>query len=121
MSALERELAEKSHALAGVLSEAADQAEFLSQAKREIADLMRAQREDGDLRTQLARLEGEVTRLRDAHDTAISEKDKLSTELAKAVEANEALAQRLRQLGHTDDILTLASGITRLFFGDKKK
>jgi len=121
LSALERKLAEKSDALAGVLSEAADQAELLSQAKREIADLKRTQREDDDVRAELARLEGEVTRLRDAHDAAISEKDMLSTELAKAVEANEALAQRLRQLGHTDDILTLASGITRLFFGDKKK
>jgi len=120
LSALERELTNKSHALAGVLSEAAGQAELLSQAKREIADLQRKQRDDRDVLAELARLEREVARLRDAHDAALAEKDKLSADLAKVIEVNETLAQRLRDLGHTDNILTVASGLTKLLFGEKK-
>jgi len=120
LSALERELSNKSHALAGVLSEAAAQAGLLSQAKREVADLRQLRSDNRDVRAEFIRLEREVAKLRDAHAAALAEKDNLSAELAKAIQINETLAQRLRDLGHADNILTLASGLTKLLFGEKK-
>jgi hypothetical protein len=120
LSELERELTGKSHALGCVLSEAADQAELLSQARREIDDLQKMRRDDGDVRAEIARLEHEIASERDAHVAALAERDNLRAELAKTAEINETLAQRLRDLGHTDDILTLASGLTKLLFGEKR-
>jgi len=121
VAALERQLGEKSSALAGVLSEAAENAELLRDAKRELARLQHRHDETGDLRAEVAQLEREVERLRDAHASALADKGKLTAELTKAVEANAALAKRLRDLGQTADILNLASGIGRVLFRPKKE
>lgn len=119
--ALQRALDEKSSALASVLTEAAKQALVLSNAEREVAELQHARDDNHDLQVEVARLEREVERLRDTHESALADKGKLTAELAKATETNEALAKRLQELGHTDDILNLASGLGRLFFGAKKE
>jgi len=120
VAALARQVEEKSGALAGVLSAAAENAEHLRHAERELAGLQDMRNEIRDLRAAVAPLEREVERLRNAHALALADKGELTAELTKAVETNEALAKRLRELGQTDDILNLASGIGRLLFRPKK-
>jgi len=120
LATLRRQLDEKSSALAGVLSAAAENAEHLRDTQRELARIRQTHTETGALRAEIAQLEREVVRLRDAHGSALADKGKLTADLARAVEANEALAKRLRDLGQTADILDLASGIGRALFGPKK-
>ena len=120
LATLKRQLEEKSSALAGVLSAAAENAEHLRDAERELARFRQRHKEAADLRAEVAQLEREVERLRDAHASALADKGKLTAELARAIEANEALAKRLRDLGQTADILDLASGIGRVLFRSKK-
>jgi len=121
IAALERQLEEKSSALAGVLSAAAENSERLRDAERELAELPHRLDETRDLQARVVQRDREIERLLVAHMSALTDKGKLTTELTRAVEANEALAKRLRDLGQTADILNLANDIGQVLFGPKKK